>query len=1142
MDKPFVHLHIHTEYSLLDGSIKCGDLAAKVKEYGMPAVAITDHGTMYGAVEFYEKCLAVGVKPVIGCEVYVQPEGYMCKEKKTRNYHLLLIAENQTGLHNLTKLVSEANTNGFYYKPRIDHDLLARYHEGLIGSSACLAGEIPSLIVGGDEAGALERANLYRDILGKDNFFLEVMYNSIPEQAVVNKALVRMSREHDFPIIATNDSHYLNNSDFDWHEILLCVQTNSTIKDENRMSFGSNDFYVRSPEEMWALFGSELPDALTNTVAIAERCDTHFSLGTGEYRLPRIDLPEGETLETNLEKLAKSGLEARLGTKDIPTEYAERLDYEISVINSMGFAGYFIIVSSIIRAAKERSIPIGPGRGSAAGSLVAWSMNITELDPLKYGLIFERFLNPERISMPDIDTDVSDKGREELLRYISQKYGIDKVSQIITFDRMKSKGAIRDVGRALAMTYPEVDRVAKLIPPMTKTIPQALAESKELAELDKNDLSVHKLLDAASKIEGLARHCSQHAAGVVITPMPLTEIVPIRKIGEDQIVTQYPMEPVEKLGLVKMDFLGLRTLSVLEEALDNIRSSNKKVPDLNNIPIDDAKTFQMLQAGDTLGVFQLESSGMRQLLKKIVPDCFDDLVAVLALYRPGPLGSGMVDQYIERKHGRQEVKYLHPLLKDILKETYGVVLYQEQVMQAAAALAGYSLGEADLLRRAMGKKKVEVMEKQRAQFVEGCMKNNVDRKKAEEIFDIIQEFAGYGFNKSHSAAYAMISYQTAYLKANYTTEFMAAYLTSQIGSKKDVMAAYVREVRNSGLKVLPPDVNESREAFTVVGDVIRFGLGAVAKVGHAAIESIITARKEVGGFSTFWDFLNAVDLRSVNKSIIENLIKAGAFSSINENRHQLLEALPEMIDMVQRKNCEKNQCSILSLLDEDDKEDEMPEMPDVEDFDLFRILDMEKEVTGLYMSGHPFDSYEKDVSRYTTCKICDLPYWTSDRITPIISGITIAFKEKYTKKGDAMGILELEDSDAKVEIVCFPRVWNVIKPRINIGQVLIVKGKIKENDEKSLIAKEAIPFDDYVSTTPSMVRLIFPASKPDRSKFREFLRELKGYPGRSQVILEIEDSENQAMVNVNGLKIDRAAPVDELLGKYFPEDSTRVVS
>ncbi len=1140
MVHPFVHLHVHTEYSLLDGSIRCSDLASKVKDYGMPAVAMTDHGAMYGAVEFYEKCTASGVKPIIGCEVYVQPEGYTYKEKKSRNYHLLLLAENQKGLHNLIKLVSEANTNGFYYKPRIDHDLLSRYHEGLIGSSACLAGEIPSMILNGDERGALERASLYRDILGRNNFFLEVMYNAIPEQALVNKSLVRMARTQDFPLIATNDAHYLDKTDFEWHEILLCVQTNSTIRDEKRMSFGSNDFYLRSPEEMWALFGSELPDALQNTVSIAERCNTSFKLGTGEYQLPQIDLPEGETIESNLEKLASRGLVDRLGTNDVPEEYSRRLEYEISVINSMGFAGYFIIVSSIIRAAKEKSIPIGPGRGSAAGSLVAWSMHITELDPLKYGLIFERFLNPERVSMPDIDTDVSDKGRDELIRYIVQKYGTDKVSQIITFDRMKSKGAIRDVGRALAMPYPDVDRVAKLISPMVKTIPQALEENKDLAELYKNDISVHKLLDTASRIEGIARHCSQHAAGVVITPISLTEILPVRKIGEDQVVTQFPMEPVEKLGLVKMDFLGLRTLSVLEEALNNIKSSGSDVPDLNRIPLNNQKTFQMLQRGDTLGVFQLESSGMRQLLKKIIPDSFDDLVAVLALYRPGPLGSGMVDQYIERKHGREEVEYLHPSLGKILKETHGVILYQEQVMQCAATLAGYTLGEADLLRRAMGKKKVEVMERQRVKFVEGSMKNQVDKKKAEEIFDIIQEFAGYGFNKSHSAAYAMISYQTAFLKANFPTEFMAAYLTSQIGSKKDVMAAYVREVRNSGMKVLQPDVNESRESFTVVGKVIRFGLGAVAKVGHAGIESIIVARNEVGKFSSLWEFINTVDLRTVNKAIIENLIKAGAFSSINENRHQLLEALPGMIDIVQRRCSDKNQCSILSLLGEEENE-EKPELPKVEDFDLYRILDMEKEATGLYISGHPFDQYDKEVLRYTTCRISDLPCWKSDRMIPSIGGIIIAFQEKYTKKGDAMGILELEDSDSKAEVVCFPRVWNKIKPMVRIGEVLIVKGSIKEDDGRSIIAKEAFTFDNYVNQTPAMVRLVLPPLLPDPVRFRHFLRDLKGYPGRSQVILEIKDNDNLAMLSLNGIKVDIAAPLEDLLKKYFPGDIAKVL-
>ena len=1132
MGKNFVHLHVHTEYSLLDGSTRCGELAAKAKEFGMPAVAMSDHGAMYGTVEFYRECLNAGVKPIIGCEVYVQPEGHTLKDKNSRNFHLLLLAENQTGYRNLVKLVSIANTEGFYYKPRIDHELLSAYSEGLIGSSACLAGEIPSLIMQKDDRSALERACLYRDILGRDNFFLELMYNSIPEQALVNKKLIKMARENDFGLIATNDVHYLNPEDYDWHEILLCVQTNSTINQPDRMSFKSNDFYMRSSEEMWNIFGQDVPDALENTMAIAERCNVKLSLGEREYKLPEICLPEGETLDSKLEKDARVGLGNRLNTSSIPEEYSRRLEYELDIIKDMGFSGYFIIVSNIIKAAKERGIPVGPGRGSAAGSLVAYSINITELDPLKYDLLFERFLNPERISMPDIDTDVSDKGRDELLRYIVDEYGEDKVSQIITFDRMKSKAAIKDVGRALAMLYPEVDRVAKLVPPGASSIPEALETSPELKELAAADTQVKKLLESASKIEGIARHCSQHAAGVVITPMPLTDTVPVRKIGDGQ-VTQFSMEPVEQLGLVKMDFLGLRTLSVLHEAVDNIRHNNKECCDLSAIPLDDRKTYELLQSADTLGIFQLESGGMRQLLKKILPDCFEDLIAILALYRPGPLGSGMVDQYIERKHGRQKVEYLHPALEEVLKETYGVILYQEQVMQCAARLAGYSLGEADLLRRAMGKKKLEEMEKQRVKFVEGCLERNVPKKKSEEIFDIIQEFAGYGFNKSHSAAYALISYQTAYLKANFPSEFMAAYLSSQIGAKKDVLASYVKEVRNSGLSVLPPDVNESGEDFTVVGNVIRFGLGAVAKVGHSAIQSIVESRQECGPFQSFWDFLNRIDLRVVNKSVIENLISAGAFDSIHPIRRQLHEALPSFYDIVQRDRSEKNQCNLLDLLDEGETDSE-PELPDVEEYDLHNILEQEKEVTGLYISGHPFEKDEETVRQYTTCSpISSLKCWKDGNVPATLGGMVVALKEKNTRRGDQMAIIELEDTEARVEIVCFPKLWAQVKPLVQPGVVLVVKGTLDERGGTTLLAKEIRTLENTKKELPPYVKLQIPEAAYDTRKFRNLLREIRDYPGTSPVMLEIVGSARSAVVYVPGLKVKADIPLERITRKYL---------
>ncbi|MDR2137082.1 MAG: DNA polymerase III subunit alpha, partial [Synergistaceae bacterium] len=1027
MTRPFVHLHVHTEYSLLDGAIRTAELARKVASWGgtggTPAVAMTDHGAMYGIVEFYEQCKAKSVKPILGCEIYVDPDGYRSREKKGKNNHLLLLAENDQGYHNLMKLVSIANTDGFYYKPRIDHDLLSRYNKGLIVSSACLAGEIPQLIMADKEKEATDRALLYRDIVGKDNFFLEVMFNGIAAQAVVNKALIRISKATGIPLVATNDAHYLEKEDYDWHKILLKVNTHADETDDG-FGFASNDFYLRSPEEMDRLLGTELPEALDNTVAIANRCDVSLDLGSGSYQLPSMDLADGATLEKVLEDDAWKGLSLRLKT-DPPEEYKKRLAYELGVINTMGFAGYFLIVAGIVQAAKDRNIPIGPGRGSAAGSLVAWSLRITDLDPLQYGLLFERFLNPERISMPDIDTDVSDKGREELLKYIVERYGSDRVSQIITFGRMKSRQAVKDVGRAMNIEYSTMDKVAKLIPFGVKSIHEAVETVPELKGIIESNSSVATAVQVAEKIEGLARHPSQHAAGVVITPVPVTDLVPIRRIkgiaetgGTDangananrasangananganapldvsQTVTQYTMEPIEKLGLVKMDFLGLSTLSIIEEALENIRLNDKPVPDMSAISMEDPATYRLLQEADTLGVFQLESGGLRRLLQDLKVDRFEDLIAVLALYRPGPLGSGMVKQYVECKHGRSKPEYPHPLLEGILRETHGVILYQEQVMQCASILAGYTLGEADLLRRAMGKKKVEVMQQQRAKFVEGAEKNGIKAQTAEHIFDLIQEFAGYGFNKSHSAAYAMISYHTAYLKANYRSEFMAAHLSSQMKAKKEVLGKHVREVRRSGVNVLQPDINSSMESFTAVGDVIRFGLGAVAKVGHNAVEAIVAARKN-GKYTSLWDFVSRVGAEAVNKSAIENLIKAGAFDELMSNRTRLLAALPGFVLTAQKKNKDQGQYSLFDTLETAESAEE-PDMPDVEDEKVAEKLEHEIEVMGIYISGHPFDAFEEKAKKYATCTVEELSCWRGS-IPAKGGGIILSVTEKF---------------------------------------------------------------------------------------------------------------------------------------------------
>ncbi|MDO5115787.1 MAG: DNA polymerase III subunit alpha [Synergistaceae bacterium] len=1135
MDKPFVHLHVHSEYSLLDGANKCSALAAATRDMGMDSVAITDHGVMFGCVEFYNECNKAGVKPILGCEVYVDPNGHTCREGKNQN-HLILLAENDEGYHNLTKLVSIANTDGFYYKPRIDHDLLARHSKGLICSSACLGGEIPQMIKNNDIDGAMKRAGLYSDIMGEGNFFLEVQSNSVPEQAIVNKTLVEMSKKLNLPLIATNDAHYMKRSDAEWHDVLLCVQTGSTLSDERRYRFTGDDYYFRSPEEMWPIFGNDLPEALINTQRIADRCG--IKLEMGHYYLPEFPLPEGETLSTHLRKMAAEGLKRRLKSDSPPQNYTERLEYELGVIEQMDFPGYFCIVADIINAAKSRNISIGPGRGSAAGSLVAYSLGITDLDPIKYNLLFERFLNPERISMPDIDTDVSDKGRDELIAYIVEKYGSDKVSQIITFGRMKSRGAIKDVGRAMGISVAEANAIAKLIPVMPtsdiKDIPSALANVPDLKAAYNSKPEIKKLIDTAINIEGLARHCSQHAAGVVITPKPTSEMVPVRRFGENQIATQYPMEPIEKLGLVKMDFLGLRTLSVLDGALKNIEANGKGHIDLNEVPMNDAKTYEMLQRGDTLGVFQLESSGITALVRRLRPDCFEDLIALVALYRPGPLESGMVDTYVKCKHGEEAVKYLDPRLEPYMKDTYGVILYQEQVMQSAQALAGYTLGEADLLRRAMGKKKKEVMEKERAKFVDGAVKNGAEPSKAGEIFDIIEKFAGYGFNKSHSAAYGLIAYWTAWLKANYGSEYMASYLSSLIGSRMEVLGEYIREVRDAGYPVLPPDINESREDFTVVGSVIRLGLSAIGRVGEAAVASIIENRAKGGRFTSLWDFLSRVDTRQVNRGVVENLIKSGAFDSLDTNRAKLLAAVPMLLEQAARRAHNVNQAS---LFGDDDEELLMPEMDDVEDFSERQKLDLEKESMGLYISGHPYDQYESAVEPYITCPVSDLGGWQSGQ-PAVTAGLLTGFVEKFSKAGNAFGVATFEDNRGTVEVLIFGKRWPAFKPLLNKGGLYFIKGMPREDRGVSLFADDIYTEEEYREKLERRAVITVECDGLSDSFYENMFKILSKHQGRSEIILKLNGAEGTMVSLIKRIKVN----VSEELKKELSDFSQGLVN
>lgn len=1121
MNKDFVHLHVHTEYSLLDGAIRTKDLAGKVAGFDteLKAVAMTDHGVMYGAVEFFENCQAQGVKPIMGCETYVDTSGMSSRVNKRFN-HLILLAENDTGWHNLIKIISIANTQGFYYKPRIDHKILEEFHDGIIASSACLAGEIPQLILSGNFDGAVELAGYYRDVFGDGNFFLELMPNSLEEQATVNKNLIEISKKTGIELIATCDSHYLNKEDYDWHKILLRINTHADAGDD-AFGFDRNEFYLMSPEEMWAKFGTEVPQALTNTVKIAERCNVKVLPDVKKYLLPNLNLAEGVTEQEELRARAREGLKARFEARgsEVPEDYSKRLEYELGVIETMGFCAYFLIVSGIIQAAKSRNIPIGPGRGSAAGSLVAWSLKITELDPLKYDLLFERFLNPERISMPDIDTDVSDKGREELLRYISDHYGHDHVAQIITFGRMKARQSVKDVGRALGVEFSLMDKTAKLIPEMCKSLSQALSDTPDLKAEYEADPVKRNIIDKAMSIEGLARHTSQHAAGVVISPVPVTDVVPVKRLStgkEDgdtgQVVTQFTMEPVEKLGLVKMDFLGLSTLSIIEDTFANIKGNKKELPDMNKVndETNDEKTFKLLQDVDTMGVFQMEGDGFRSMLKKLRTDRFEDLVAALAMYRPGPLDSGMVDQYIDCKHGRAVPHYPHPLLEPVLKETYGVILYQEQVMKCASVLAGYTLGEADLLRRAMGKKKLEVMQQQRAKFLEGAKKNGIESETASSIFDNIEKFAGYGFNKSHSAAYALISYDTAWLKANYPVEFMAAYLTSQMKAKKEVLGRYVIEVRRSGINVLPPDINSSTENFTAVEKVIRFGLGAVSRVGHNTIEMIVKERETNGKFSSLWDFIKRVDMSLMNKAVIENLIKAGAFDEILKNRAMLLGALPKYLEAVQRVNAAKK-TNQLGLFDDAEEPDEAvstePEMPVVEDFDEHTRLANEKEVTGLYISGHPYESYQEKFEPFTNCKIADLQSWKGEHVNPAVGGIIVSMTPKTTKKGDAMCVIRVEDTEESVDVILFPSSWESFRGILTLGTACVIEGRV---DDRGQLLPDKLMLPEELEKHGQRYYVL--KIENGISNVKQFAREINSSSGRSRVILEVQDGEQTCRI------------------------------
>ena len=1063
----FVHLHCHSEFSLLDGAARINKLVSRAAELNMPALAITDHGTMFGIIDFYKAARSAGIKPILGCEVYVSLRSRFQKETKVDDsqYHLVLLAENNDGYRNLMRLVSAGYLEGFYYKPRIDLELLEECSEGLIALSACLAGEIPSLILKGQTEKAREAAARYQRIFGENNYFLELHDHGMPEQKTVNTVLKQFSKEMGIPLVVSNDVHYLSREDAAVHDVLLCIQTGKTVDETERMKFESEEFYFKTAEEMTAGF-SDCPEALNNSLLIAERCNVKNDFT--KRHLPEYILPADVDPNSYLKELCYAGLKKRYAT--VTPKIKERLEYELKVILQMDYANYFLIIWDLIEYAKREKVIVGPGRGSAAGSLVAYCLGITNIEPLQYGLLFERFLNPERISMPDIDIDFCDDKRDRILSYVCDKYGQEKVAQIITFGTMAARAAVRDVGRALAIPYAEVDRIAKLIPMEPKmTISKALKQSKDLKALYKEE-KYRYLLDTSMAVEGMPRHASTHAAGVVIAREPLVNYVPLYKTADNTIVTQFPMGTLEDLGLLKMDFLGLKTLSIIGEALENIWKRHNLRINIEDIPIDDSATYEMLSQGETTGTFQLESTGMRSVLRELMPNKFEDIIAVVALYRPGPMEQ--IPIFVQSKHGRKEIKYAHPVLEPVLNETYGVIVYQEQIMEIAARMAGFTLGQADLLRRAIGKKKKDILDEQQERFVEGCLNNGYSKDLAIEIYDLIMKFASYGFNKSHAAAYALIAYQTAYLKANYPVEYMAALMTTYCANS-DKVALYIADCRRIGIEVLPPDINESEIHFTVVSEKrTRFGLAAVKNVGIGAIESIIIARNEKP-FISLRDFCSRVDLRACNRKVLESLVKCGAFDSLGGHRAQYLAAFDDMLaqgQSVQRER-ENGQISMFSFMDSSLQEEMLTDnLNDIEPFSDKERLSMEKEMLGLYISGHPLEPYREILDNMTKVTRCVELADAGDNHHVTVGGIIVAVRKFYTKKNKQMAFVRLEDLTGSVELVVFPDLFERQSNLLEEDNLILVEGRtdLKEEEDVKIITESISP----LSQTEKYYRLV----------------------------------------------------------------------
>ena len=1147
----FVHLHLHTDYSLLDGACEIGELSAEAARRGMPAVAVTDHGNLFAAANFYHTAATHGVKPIIGCEMYVAPDNHKNRGNEAeRSNHLVLLCENEEGYRNLIQLVSTGFLDGFYYKPRVDHELLAKHSKGLIALSACLRGEVADALLADkyDQA----RANAYRlrDIFGKGNFFLEVQDQGLEIETGVNRGLVQLSRETGIPLVATNDCHYLTRADAHAQEVLLCIQTGKTMSDTSRMKFQTDQFYFKTAEEMARVF-RELPDALSRTVAIAERCNVKIQRVTNPF--PEFKVPEGHTADSYFEKVAREGFavraqqlerlakENRLRHK-LP-EYEQRLAAEIAMIQKMRFSGYFLIVWDFIHYARAQGVPVGPGRGSAAGSLVSYALRITDIDPLQYDLLFERFLNPERISMPDIDIDFCMRRRGEVIDYVRRTYGDKSVAQIITFGTMAAKAVLKDAGRALDMPYGEVDKIAKMVPlTLNIELEDALKQSPQLEALRKSDERVKELVAVALRLEGLARHASTHAAGVVISPRPLTEIVPLYKSNKDEITTQYDMNALERIGLLKMDFLGLTTLTVLDDTVRLIQQNRGVAVDLATLTLEDAPSYTLFARGDTTGIFQFESHGMRDILRRYQPTRLEDLTALNALYRPGPIQGGMIDDFIARKLGKKKVTYDLPELEEILSETLGVIVYQEQVMQIANRLAGFSLGDADLLRRAMGKKKPEEMAAQRDKFLAGCLAGKVPQKKAEKIFDLMAEFAGYGFNKSHSCAYALLAYQTAYLKTHYPVEFMAAMLGSETGNTEKVVK-YINEARGMGITVLPPDVNSSDVDFTPIGDQIRFGLRAIKNVGENTVKGILEARVILGRFTTIFELCESIDIRVLNKRVLESLVRSGAMDGLGAHRAQMIASIDRAIERSQKlqRARESGQHGLFGGAQAAATPLPPEVLPDIEEWPEHELLAAEYSTLGFYISGHPLDKFAGRLKELSAIDLASVEGRRNGEDI-VVAGIIVQARPMRSRRGARWSILMLQDRTGVIEALVFPEAFQKLEPILKAATPLLVKGRVAIEDVGTrLIVSDAKVLDQISERPPSLLRVRVDLKALDTGALDRLQELFSSRPGRCRVSFELVNQDGTEATLEAGSVVRADSELLARLREICGNDSVAVV-